>query len=365
MAVATFTITEVRRIGATRVESEIGEVFEWTSDREPADGVRGGARATPFRPWVFGQELRTVRTDYPGAKTPSEQVLGPNHIPFTLRGRFDDRYNFPGFAVAEMRRFEAMVRRGNMVRIQFQNQAFECLILKVSFDYHREWYIPYEFSVSTHDRLDDLTLEDRSPQQATGVQEAFDNIDVTVLALEETNRTAPINTLTGDLATTTTDNLAAAMTASEELGNTVNLRTTQVGDLATISPFRRVATQLRTVGDAAGDLVGGLSSIRSDDDLAFSTALSVLDFEDWSRTVRFQGRVLLGTATLAARDVDEREDAQAQALYRPRQGESLYNVSRRFYGTPFAWRLIADRNGLQGVTLTGDELLVIPQRGEA
>jgi hypothetical protein len=46
-----------------------------------------------------------------------------------------------------------------------------------------------------------------------------------------------------------------------------------------------------------------------------------------------------------------------------RQGESLYAISRKFYGTPHAWRLIYDRNHLTSVTLTGDEILIIPERG--
>lgn len=363
MAVGTFTITELLQVGATRSEAEVGEVFRWTSDRVPADGVVGGARAAPKRPWTFGGQLRTVRTDYPGAKTPSEQVLGPNHKPFNLFGRWDDRYNFEGYARQEMRRFEAMCFRGHPVRIQFQNQAFEVLIIDWDFPYDREWYIGYTFEVSVHDRPDDLDRSDRSPSTAKSAQEAFNELDELVIAMTEAQDVIPASFLSSDLATTTGTSLGDVIAARDAAAATLDQREFRIDAPSQISPFRRLATQFRTAQNAALQVTQDLLIARSDLDLGVKTALGVLDFEDWMRSQRFFARVAMGQGSRAASDLEERDDPEALALYRPHKGESLYRVSRRFYGTPDAWHLIAERNALSSVTLDGTELLIIPERG--
>lgn len=363
MAVGTFTLQEIKRVGATRNQTAPGEKFEWTADRTPPDTARGGARAAPRRPWTFGTQLRTVRTDYPGARTPSEQVLGPNHKPFTLTGRFDDRYNFPGYALTEQRRLEAMVRRGNLVRVGFQNQVFEVLITEVDFEYHREWYIGYTLTVSTHDRPEDIDISDRSPASTRSVQEAFDEVDLLVQALATAHQEAPVSFLANSTAIDTDGQVDALLASQDRLADSVDQR--EVGiDQATISPFRRLATQFRTVGSDAFGLLDTLVDVRSDITLGVRTALAVLDFETWSRSLRFNARLILGTASQAAGDLEEREAAEAIALYRPRAGESLYRIASRYYGTADAWRLIADRNNLSSVVLDGTELLIIPERGE-
>ena len=75
------------------------------------------------------------------------------------------------------------------------------------------------------------------------------------------------------------------------------------------------------------------------------------------------GRVLLGSSLAGAADMDERQSPHAERLYRPLAGESLYAISRKFYATPHAWHLIAQRNNLTVFEMTGEELLIIPERG--
>ena len=360
MAAGIFTITELLRYGATRTEAETGDIFRWTNDR--LSTKVGGARAAPMRPWTMGGQLRTSRTDYPGARTPSEQVLGPHHVPFTLSGRFDDRYNFPGYAVKEQRRFEALCRRGNPVRIQFQNQAFECLITEWSFDYHRAWYIQYSFTVSVHDRPDQLDRSDRSPPKTKSPQEAADQLGLVTITMLENIGIAPKFLLASQIVVETNARIGTLTDTRDGIGATLDSREFAV-DTNTQSPFARLATQFRTAARTATDLLQDLAEVRSDVDLGAKTVGGVLDFEDWSRTLRFQSRALLGLGRQAAQDLEERNEPDALAVYRPAAGESLYAISRRFYGTPFAWRLIADHNNLSSVTLTGDELLVIPERG--
>lgn len=364
LPVGTFTIQEVRLEGTSFVPVEGEESFEWTSGSTPIDPVLGGARAAPLQPWSLSGMLRTVRTDYPGARTPSEQVLGAHHEPFTLNGRWDDRYNYNGYAEDEMERFEAMCQRGGLVRIQFQNQAFICLITEWKFDYFRSWYIRYSFTVSVHDRPENFNLNWLSADTTRSAAEAFDDLDLLVIATVISDENRPKAWMTGD---TVGDNMNAHMLAlnarQDALANTLDSREIAV-DEGGVTPFRRLSTQFRSVKNVGFDIINELIAARSDIELQMRTAMSVLDFEDWSRSMRFQARLLMGSASKSSEEMDERDDPNAQRLYRPFQGESLYNVSRRFYGTPHSWRLIANRNALTGIVLTGEELLIIPERGE-
>ena len=161
MARGAFIIQELQfQAGAGFLPSPDGEQFIWSADRVPPDPDKGGARAVPRQTWTIGGRLRTVRTDYPGSKTPSEQVLGAHQKDQTFEGRFQDKYNFPGYADQEMKRFERMARRGNLLRIQFQNQAFLVLIKDWDFPYRFKEEIHYRFTVSVHDRPEDHDIGD-------------------------------------------------------------------------------------------------------------------------------------------------------------------------------------------------------------
>ena len=317
-----------------------------------------------------------MRTDYPGAKTPSEQILGPNYAPQTLAwrsqtftGRFDDRYNFAGFALEEMRRFEEMAQRGNLVRIGFQDQTFEALITSWRFDYRRDWYIPYEFTVSVHGRAGDFQLT-RSPDTTRSATQAFDECNDIIAALvlaDEQKR--QFSAVEGKMNTPAVDGVKGATAAMLErldsLADTLDQQALNVAEQSgrAVSPFRRLATHFRGIANSAFSMVDTLVEVRSDVELVSRTAMSVLAFEDWSRSARFNARILMGTSSSSAEAMDQRAQPDAVRVYRPRAGESLYKISRRFYGTPHSWRLIAERNGLTDFELTGEELLIIPERG--
>jgi len=373
MAEGTFTIQELGRIGARTTERPDGGTparFEWTSN-PTAISELGGARATPKGAWTMGGEMRHKRTDYMGAKTPSIQVLGPKHKQHRFRGRWDDRYNFGGYAVQEMRRFEEMCFRGNLVRIAFQEQTFEALIVDWDFPYRRRWHIDYEFVCEVFDRTNAFNLRTRSPETTPTPSEQFDKINDIIEAALETaevklKSAGMLEHSMSDPALDETKALLAALSQSRDnLGDTLDQQELGVvdGALSSVSPFQRLATQFRTVGNGAFDIVDKLIMVRSDVSLGVKTALSVLDFEDWSRTLRFQGRLLTGIGKAAGDGMDERAKPDARRLYRPQAGESLYQISRRFYGTPHSWGLIYDRNNLTSFELTGNELLIIPEKG--
>jgi hypothetical protein len=127
-----------------------------------------------------------------------------------------------------------------------------------------------------------------------------------------------------------------------------------------------VDAALRLVQSFAGvksyclEVLERLTELRSDVQLAYETAVAVLDFEDWVRGLRASLYTLAWSSDRASRDLAQRVDPSARAYYRPFKGEDLYSISRKFFGTPFYNREIAEKNGLTTFTLQGTELLVIP-----
>lgn len=358
-AVGAFTIKEL-----DRQDGRPGESFEWVAAREAPDPALGGARAIPIQPWIRGGQQRSVRTDYPGARTPSEQVLGPRHKNHQFTGRWDDRYNFPGYAREEEARFEAMAFRGNLVEIAFQEATYVCLIKDWDVQYHRDWYARYVFQVSVHDRTQAFNLADRSPTTTKSASEAADELTAVVSSLQEALVGVPEQGMSGDTSDIVKASMATMAVNQDSLLDTLDQRELAASDSSrAVSPFGRLATQFRAVRDDGLQIQDDLLLARSDLNLGVNTAKNVLDFEDFARSMRFNARVLMGQSSAAASDMDERDKPDALRVYRPYAGESLYNISRTFYGTPFSWRLIADRNALDDFELTGDELLVIPERG--
>ncbi len=364
MAEGTFILTELRIDGDPSTADD-GDRFEWTADARsptPFNGnAGGGARACPLKPWTLGGEQRTVRTDYPNARIPSEQVLGPRKMPHSFRGRFDDRYNGSGYALFEMRRLEAMFERGSMVRIQYGPLAFEGIPSNWKFDVQRLWDIDYEFQVSIHNRADESDRE-RVPTTPPSVTVLLDRLDVAVQAMLDADSLAPRHTLAGSLADDVTSELVDSVNVRERLASTIDQRDVAPPE-SPIDAFTHIATQFRNARASSYNLLLRLAAVRSDLDMSVQTAMGVLDFEDWTRSLRFAARIAMGSALQGDRFATERSEPDAVRLYRPQQGEHLYNIARKFYGTAHAWHLIYDRNSLRSFKMDGTERLIIPERG--
>lgn len=364
MAKHTFMITELRS-GTDPANADEGERFVWTSDRDPVkpfDGAKGGgARACPMKPWPFGGTQRTVRTDYGSALSPSEQVMGPTRKPFTLNGKWDDRYNGEGYALAELDRFEGMAKRGNLCRFQYGPLALEGIIVDWDCDVDRLDYIRYTFQVSVHHRPDEKNLS-RSPKTAAEPFALLDEFDTAVQAMLDADTLAPRSMISGTLADDVTEQLVEITSTRERLATTIENRD-RASPEQPVDAFRRIATQFRSGRAAAYDLLLRLAEVRADLDLGAQTAMAVLDFEDWVRSLRFAARIAMGKAYDGDNAATERATPNAVRLYRPREGEHLYAIARKFYGTAHAWRMIYDRNDLQSFKMAGTETLIIPERG--
>jgi nucleoid-associated protein YgaU len=344
-----FVIQEMRAIGGRVEENADGARFVWSVKN----------RNIPKRPWALPTELRKVRTDYPSARQGSAQILGTKRGPSTLEGYWDDRYVSPGYAKAEFDRFQKMVDRGNPVRVTFQELSFDCLLEHFEPKYHRAEYIEYSFTLDNYGPQNE-SEQTRMPETIASADQAFDDTSFVAQAALETNRLAPVSKMAAGLKKDVDGFLT---TISENLDKLAGSITTRRGVLKPIGEFSKTATMFRMVGGDASNVINRLISVRSDVEMIVRTGVSVLDFEAWSRGLRTQMRILRGQSDKAANNMEKRAAAPAVGYYRPRAGEHLYHISRKVYGTPHGWRTIYARNRLTSLRLTGEETLIIPERG--
>lgn len=338
-----------------------GERFVWVADKNMPGGVNsilGGARAAPVAPWDMTIDQRRVRTDYPGAKLPSVQVLGPVHKPFTWSGMWDDRYNFQGYANAERKRFEDMVSRGNPVRISFESHVFWGFIGPATFHYFREGRIGYAFTFDPSSREGQEKQQQAAPVDTPA--RALDDAEILQKAVAKAYADKPAWATKGTLIGDVSDALARA---SERINDIANALDTRQGVLKPISDAKRLSIQFRALQGDCSNVVTKLVAVRSDTTMGARTAMSVLDFEAWTRNVRTLMRMAAGRSMKAAYAMDRRDVPTAKALYRPFKGEHLYAISRKAYGTPNGWQNIARANRLTRMVMLGTESLVIPEAG--
>src|ERR1044072_98541 len=244
MSGGVFTITELRD-KSDSASADLGERFEWTSDDLPrgdVDGVSGGgARACPLKPWPITLEQRNVKTNYPGAKTPSRQILGTNLGVQTFRGRFDDRYNGDRYALNEKRRLEDMIGRGNLVPIQYGPIVYEGLVTMAKFDVQRLWDIDYELTFDPDGKPEDKDPI-RVPQTPSSTSALLDRFDVAVQAMLDADVRAPRTQVAGTLADGITQDLVATTVARNSHAATVDARDFRPVERPT-DAFTRIATR--------------------------------------------------------------------------------------------------------------------------
>lgn len=355
-----FQIIELRPVRFAGVNDlqPTGVKFVWTRDTFSA----------PRGFWEGGVTLRTVRDDYPGSEQPVEQVLGWHHDPFTLEGAWDDRYGGAGFAVQTWQDFEALTKRGNFVRIEFQAISITGLITNFRYRYKRRDYIEYTFTFSPHFR---------SPKESVKAVVAGSRatLDPRTVAKQARRRLEEVRAAQ-DLATSSNLSQVQSVLSSDifrEINGFIDQMDVALAkvDAAVNAPidavesaanaFSRATQILSSVKSVAAGAITRIQNVAATTELGVQTAATVLDFETWIRTLAARLRELIVGSDDAQRELLPRSEPGIKKLHRARAGESLYAVSNFYYRTPHRWREIMARNGLDKLVLDGGELLVIPE----
>ena len=352
-----FRITEIRPTWDRGTAAK----FIWTSSKQPSDPALGGARACPQDVMEIGGKQAMVRAKKPGAIFPSFQILGPDREPIQLHGRWDDRYNFRGYAVQEMRSFEEMCRRGNQVLVSVGQQGFVGFLSDWKFSYKRDWDIGYSFTVAIHSREDEASAP-AMPNQAKDPSAVMAGLNRQADAVAETHYRRPESSI---YAKTMKAINSALGQVSVGLGIVADKLSTKTGILSPIGDFKALATQLRSIQGNCSNVLNQLVTARADVQMTCRTAKDVVNFESWSKSMGSQLRLLRHGSRQGALACDQRAQPAIMGTYRPRKGQSLYSVSQDVYGTPFGWRPIYTANRLTSTILDGTKVLDIPAGGAA
>jgi hypothetical protein len=355
----TFVITELVDIAqgdGTYTFVDSGVQFNWDAQHQssPRDG------------WNFGLKQRTRREDYVGSDAPTEQVLGPNFKPFTLKGRWDNKYNpeDSDFAWNTYQSFEKLVQRGNAVRITFDGLSVTGLITDADFNYRRRWDIGYEFTVSPHYRNTGGDVRRQKtvvPQAVSDPQTYADQAAQLALQARALHNAGPALYIAGTLYADVGTNVNMLIDRTATVQSILDTRVLAVDPSSTsVNAVSRLVQSFKALASASQDIIDQVQGSPTNTALAYESAMNTLGFEEWSRELAFTCRQLMLTARQAAQDLATRVTPKTLALYRPNSGESLYGISNRFYQTPDRWRDIYAANNLTSFTLTGLEMLSIP-----
>ncbi len=345
-----FILEELPTLGGSGLRAAPAR-FEWDPEN----------MSNPRRPIGHPGQQRIRRRDYPGSiGMPTIQVLGPVLAPQTFTGTWNDRYNSPGFAKAEKRRFLQMVYRGNAVRIQFDDIDLRGLIVDWDFPYEMDWRIGYTFTVEiANDGLISQARVARVPETVISPRQLVDEME-TLFTAADAARDQPevAQAASGDLFDTVADAMAEVRAKLDDVNGVLETRLSG-GDSR--AGLMRASQSIRSVRLAALEVLDNVAVVRADTDLQYRTATSELRFETWSRSLGYQTRLIGLSAFRAEQATAERADPVAIATYRARAGESLYDVSMAIWGTPHYWRQLADRNRLESFVLAEGTDLIIPE----
>lgn len=351
-------LTELERVGDSLQET--GEQFKFA--KENFSAPRGAQE--------FGLSLRTVRKDLPGAEEPVEQVLGWNYDDFTVTGVWDDRRAGSGYAEATRNQFEALVKRGNFVKYEFEQVSFTGIIKGFKTRYLRKDLQTYSFTISPHFRQlgETVRVDPHSaravktdPEQAVAVaREGLEEMkaaqdlarsisNARVQSLIKSSIFSDLNTIIDTVETYIQQ--AEGLVQSEILGPARNATTA----------LNRGAQVMLSAKTAVASLLNQQKSIQASTFLVTDSVQNQLQFENWHRTLAGSARKFVVNSEQTRRDLALRAQPKPTQLHRVRQGESLYQISTKFYGTPFHWREILAANHLTSIVLAGGELLTIPE----
>ena len=352
------TISELSRVGQSLQPTGV----EFKFGRENFSAPRG--------PQNFGVQLRTSRQDLPGSEEPTEQVLGWNYTPFTVTGVWDDRYAGTGFAERTRRDFEDMVKRGNPVRYQFEQVAFIGLITNLQINYRRQDQQGYSFTISPHFRHEGETVRQNPNSRRKIVFDPKQSVAKARRALEllkadqELARLKRASLVQSKLKSglfadinSSIDDIETSITSAE---GTVNNQILKPGQDAA-NALNRAAQTMNSAKTAVSALLSKTRSIGVSSYLATSSLIDSLKYETWHRSLSGSARLFQVAAERARQDLAFRAKPKPKRLHRVKQGESLYQISNLYYGTPHQWRELAKINHLNSVVLEGGELLEIPE----
>lgn len=359
-------------------------------------------RAMPYRGVGWEGEQKTKKTNYPGNPVATLQILGPIELPTTMDGMWKDRFIRGSILVGDgngpddgdlidtaekaVRFFEDLARAGRLLRVQWMGVVRTGILRRFLATFDRitdtKWECEWEW-ISRND--------DAAPRAAEVPEVSSDSL------LDLLNKIEDILTLAPDLAAAFTASILDTIEAIREKCSLV------VGLLRVVETVVGLpAAVMGALKAAVGELVREVQElVRRCSDRASASAAAV-ELAGATVTAAVPGTIGLtlgpgGVSTEAAvkpsssvaqtaafgaytRNLSASADALGFAAQRALQatvdrqqpptvqrvvvgeGETLYTLSVRFFGTPDFATFLAATNGLQTAAVPAGFELRIPPR---
>lgn len=326
-------------------------------------------RFAPIQPFEFGGEQRIVREEYPGTSEPTIQVLGPKEDEVSIRiemrtNKFRGDPALRAAAQEYQELIDAMRLRGNLVKI-------------VLGEWKRFGFIKRcKFKVYTLQKIDaDITFEIvgfNHPKGWRVVTEADENVikpnkEITnaaaaaLAAAINYPETMPLTAVdifnnaigaVADAISKVTGFVEGIVDDADKLVGSANRAIGLIKNArATISRTKR---NIGAIANNAAGLAGSAAS-------ASQGAINLIQNTDHTaKTIRDFSNLSLLLATLQARF----QSYVSQVPFRRhlvRQGDTLQNISMKYYNTADNWKKIYDHNKLSQTDLVIGSILEIPR----
>lgn len=338
-----------------------------------ADRIQLAGRFMPLQPFEYGGEQRVVRDEYPGSSEPTMHVLGPKEGPMTVKGRMKtNKFRGSDNDLAIYRQaakqyaglIDAMRIRGNLVRLQLGEWVRYGIITKSVFRLNTLQNIEYDISFDI--------IGFNPPKGWRVVIDADSNVDkpnkdITNKALEYLTAARQIpdsmplsavdilNNMISDVADAikkVTDFTDGIINDTEKLVGSANRAIGLIKNArATISRSKR------QIGSIANTVSGLGASWDSNVKGAIGQVQNVAHITKTSSN--FSSLALL-LASLQAKFATY----TTQIPFRRhliKQGDTLHNISQKYYNTADNWKKIYDHNKLTTSVLKVGSILEIPK----
>ena len=338
----------------------------------PATQIRMVGNMMPFQPFEWDGEQRLIKEYYPGNPEAAVQVLGPKEGPLILKGRFKDkRFKDPsyyGVAYQMCLAIDEMRKRGNLLKFGMYGLAGNWFryghLERAKFSMKKLCWIDYDiefFVISEKQPINNYfsAPEKQSPSavnqnlinSATAFAQNYSSVpksvprsiaDVMNGLISDVAK--DINLVTGFISTVLNTVQSIEASANRALGLIKNAR-------ATISKFNRQFDQITHAFSAQG------SNKISAPNLARATY----------NNVGYTTEAMAGTHQMSAYLTKMQSQFEAiartipKARYRVQKGDTLQNISVKFYGKSDNWTDIYDHNLLQTTALNPGKVLEIPK----
>lgn len=365
-------------MAGAEVDVSVFTITELTGQKRT---VRLVGRALPYRPFELSGIQRLETTWYPGCPEGTNSVFGSALEPSSINGMWKDKYvaavsggqrnvlppaTVNGTAVQSVdelvNTMDSIRAEGQEIEVIWFTKIRRGQLSKFTETWLNQHDVQWsaDFAWTSNGRAlgPAAFRQAATSDDATGLfEKQRDNLVIAIPPPPE----LPLFTSFTDAISTEVGLISTAVEAATNATATLALQANTPGNAA-----RRVVATANGVVARATAMSETLDSQPArtrvvGEEPATMTLGQMLRAQAYVTGVRGLAQTLKRTGVETASKLGQTIAPDLLATYRPRNGENLRDVSRKFYGTSFQWREILDFNLLDSSILTAGQTILVPR----